>query len=65
MDTELVPDKEASVRFLQARGILHAVRYCDNGHAMVMSLMLSLIILFQVLIVMADVCVCNEICLYL
>lgn len=29
-----VPDKRASVVFLQQQGILHNPRYCQNGHAM-------------------------------
>lgn len=35
---ESIPDKVTAVAFLQNKGIIHAVRLCDNGHAMRLSL---------------------------
>lgn len=36
--SEQIPDEASSVRFLQQRGIIHAQRFCDNGHKMTLSL---------------------------
>ena len=36
--SDLIPDKDASVMFLQQRGVLHNPRVCANGHAMTLQL---------------------------
>ena len=36
--SEQIPDEASSVQFLQQRGVIHAQRFCDNGHKMTLSL---------------------------
>ena len=36
--SEQIPDEASSVQFLQQCGVIHAQRFCDNGHKMILSL---------------------------
>ena len=36
--SEQIPDETSSVQFLQQRGVIHAQRFCDNGHKLTLSL---------------------------